>query len=166
MSIYRAITLGVLVLFLSNCQQAPAGPQPLTEADKEQITALRDSYQEAYNAKDLDALLALYTDDAYELPANAEMVQGMEAIQKSYEGNFEQLKSEEFAVAAVETSGVDGLAYEVGTFTQKVILPGSSEPVSVNGKYVVVVKKQADGSWKLAVGISNLDQPPAAPGKE
>jgi ketosteroid isomerase-like protein len=38
---------------------------------------------------------------------------------------------------------------------------GGNEPVDLEGKYVWILKKQADGSWLVTVGISNSNQPPA-----
>lgn len=163
MSIYRAITLGVLVLFFSNCQQAPAGPQTLTEAEMANVTTVRDSYQAAFNAKDIDALVALYTDDAYVLPPNQEMVQGTDAIRQFLENQFETLKAQDLVLTAVSTYGVGDLAYDVGTASQQVIPPGTSEPVTVESKYLVALEKGASGEWKLAAVAVNFDAPPAPP---
>lgn len=50
--------------------------------------------------------------------------------------------------------GVDGdLAYQVGTFAVR----GTPQPEE--GKFVNVLKRQADGSWKVAVSIFNSDRP-------
>ncbi len=161
---YFSILL-VSVLLLGSCEQPSqtAGPQPLTEADKEQLTALRNSYQEAFNAKELDALVALYTDDAYLLPPNQEMVQGTDAIRQVLEYRFETLKAQNLVLTAVSTYGVGDLAYDVGTDSQQVTPPGATDPVTLKGKYLVALKKDAGGDWKLAVVAVNLNAPPAPP---
>ena len=161
---YFSILL-VSVALLGSCEQPSqtTGPQPLTEADLEQITALRNSYQEAFNAKELDALVALYTDDAYYLPPNQEMVQGADAIRQNLENHFETLKGQDLVLTAVSTYGVGDLAYDVGTDSQQVTPPGATDPVTIKGKYLVALKKDAGGAWKLAAVAVNLNAPPPAP---
>lgn len=38
---------------------------------------------------------------------------------------------------------------------------GKGKPMSDKGKYIVVLQKQADGSWKIVRDISNSDLPPS-----
>jgi len=58
--------------------------------------------------------------------------------------------------------GYDGnLAYERGVSTVT-IQPEGGQEVTVRGKYLVALKRQADGSWKVAVDIWNSDLPQPA----
>ena len=161
---YFSILL-VSVALLGSCEQPSqtAGPQPLTEADKEKLTATRNSYQEAFNAKDLDALVARYTDDAYLLLPNHEMVQGADAIRQNLENQIETLKAQNLVLTAVSTYGVGGLAYDVGTSSQQVTPPGATDPVTIKGKYLVALKKDAGGAWKLSAVALIPDAPSAPP---
>ena len=148
---YFSILL-VSVALLGSCEQSSqvTGPQPLTEADNEKLTATRNSYQEAFNAKDLDALVARYTDDAYLLLPDQEMIQGTDAIRQFLEYQIETLKMQDLVLTAVSTYGVGDLAYHVGTSSQQVTPPGATDPVTIKGKYLVVLKKDASGAWKLS----------------
>jgi len=50
--------------------------------------------------------------------------------------------------------GVEGdLAYQIGTFAIT-----DTEPTE-QGKFVNILKRQADGTWKVAVSIFNSDKP-------
>ena len=51
-------------------------------------------------------------------------------------------------------------AIEVGSYTLD-IQPEGGNLITDIGKYVVVFKRQADGSWKLATDIFNSDMPAA-----
>ena len=90
----RFLAFVVLALFLSGCQAAPTGPQPLTDADKEQITAVRGALAKAALAGDASAYAALHTEDAILLPAKGEgeMVRGMAEIEKRATSTLESRK--------------------------------------------------------------------------
>ena len=158
----RVLALVLFIAVLAGCQQAPTGPQSLTDSDKQQITAVREALAKAVLAGDASAYAALYTEDAILLPAKGEgeMVRGTAEIQKRHSGwvlaGVEKAGIfTEFTLTPVEVCGVDGLAYVAGTFTETLTPPGSDSPVSKKGKYVHVFKKQADGSWKIAADIWN-----------
>ena len=155
---YFSILL-VSVALLGSCEQPlqTTGPQPLSEADLEQITATRNSYQEAFNAKDLDALVALYTDEAYLLPPNQEMVQGTDEIRQFLEYQFETtVKAQNLVLTAVST-------YGVGTSSEQVTPPGATDFITLKSTYLVALKKDAGGAWKLAAVAVSPDAPPAPP---
>jgi len=50
----------------------------------------------------------------------------------------------------------DDVAIEVGEYEMRV-----GAALVDNGKYVVVHRRQPDGSWKLGIDIFNSDRPPA-----
>ena len=120
--------------------------------------ALRDGarmFMEAYQRGDTAAVAEFYTEDAKVLPNNMEMVSGKQAIQEFWKNAMEMgvkkinLETAEF--------GYDGdLAYERGVSTVTIQPEGGQERIE-RGKYLVVLKRQTDGSWKLAVDIWNRD---------
>jgi ketosteroid isomerase-like protein len=67
-----------------------------------------------------------------------------------------------FATTGVEVARSGDLAYEYGTY-DFATKDKKGEITDEKGKYVVVWKKQADGSWKVAADIDNLDAAPAPP---
>ena len=90
----RFLAFVVLALFLSGCQPAPTGPQPLTDADKEQITAVTEALAKAALAGDASAYAALHTEDVILLPVKGEgeMVRGMAEIEKRATSTLESRK--------------------------------------------------------------------------
>ncbi len=106
-----SIILLSLIVF-AGCQQSPTGLQPLTEADMEQVTALREAEVKAILAGDASAYAALYVDDAISMGPNRKMVRGKAEIQKEFQGFVDQgAKSHEHTLTPVEIYGVGGLAY-------------------------------------------------------
>ena len=61
----------------------------------------------------------------------------------------------------LEVADLDGradVAYMRGTFAMT-LEPEGAPAVSMAGKYVEILKKQADGTWRFAVDIFNSDAP-------
>jgi uncharacterized protein (TIGR02246 family) len=160
------LILGTVVcLGLSVGCQAPAG---LSEADRTAIRQVDENYAKLVNAKDFKGVAALYAEDAIELPPNQAAVQGSAAIQASLEG-FPPVSS--FQVEILEIEGRGDLAYTRGTYSMT-LTPAGGPPIQDRGKYVEILRKQADGSWKILRDIYNSDLPlpapekPAAPAKK
>ena len=49
----------------------------------------------------------------------------------------------------------DGWAFEWGTFTATFVQAAGGEEMPLRGKLLRVLRKQADGSWKVAIGTWN-----------
>jgi uncharacterized protein (TIGR02246 family) len=109
-------------------------------------TAMR-RYVEASNQGDAEALASLYADDAVLLPPDHEPVRGRAAI-----GDFWRQGTDEGLEVTTVTVEVDGnLGYLVGRYH----LPATDEEPADSGKYVMCLKRQRDGTWKLTADIWN-----------
>lgn len=161
MFVWLSILMGVLV-FAAGCPQAPPPEPPDTRAADE--AALREAdanWSKVTGAKDVAGFASFFADDGMLLPPNQEAVSGMEAIQKWGQAMVE---TPGFAVswqptkAEAARSGDQG--YTVGTY-EMTVNDAKGKPVTDKGKYLTVWKKQADGSWKVAVDAFNPDTPAA-----
>ena len=117
-------------------------------------------YKEIYRSVksgDVAAAVEFYTDDAKFLHPNMEMVSGKQAIKEFFEtGKAMGLRRLDFETIEV---GYDGNpAYERGA-TNMTIEPEGGQAMIAKGKYLVVMKRQSDGSWKVAIDIWNSDLP-------
>ena len=114
-------------------------------------------FVEAFNRGDAAACADFYTDDAKILPPNMEMVNGKQAIKAFWE-SAKAMGVRSMNLETVEV-GIDGdLAYERGISTVT-IQPEGAQASTRRGKYIVILKRQTDGEWKLAVDIWNTDLP-------
>ncbi len=161
----RILALVFFIIVLAGCQQAPTGPKPLTDADREQHAALEETLRQAFLANDVAAVAALYAEDAILSPPGSEMVWGKENIREWYSNFFKMTKITEFSLSPAKLSGENDWAYAVGRFSMKIVFQGSDTPVSDTGKYLDVRRKQADGSWKFVADTWNSDQPPSQQGE-
>ena len=150
----RRLGLAVLSLaFLPACQP---GVAPLTEADITALYMLRMAYINGMLAHDCGAATVMYAEDAVLLPQNQPTVEGLAAIRAACEEGPTPLS---LRVASAQLDGYGDLAFDRGTWAEEYAIEGMEEPLEITGKYVVIARKQADGSWLWTVDIWNHDAP-------
>lgn len=132
------------VVGLAGCSGHPAAPEP---AARQAIEAAVTRYVNASNRGDADALMELYAEDAVLLPPDHEPIEEREAIGEFWRRGTDQ--GLEVSTLRVDTDGQ--LGYLVGRYR----LPATEEEPADSGKYVMCLKRQADGSWKLTADIWN-----------
>ncbi|HET9725607.1 MAG TPA: SgcJ/EcaC family oxidoreductase [Gemmatimonadales bacterium] len=132
-----------LMSLLAGCANQTATDR----AGRQAVESAIRSYVEASNKGDVATLASLYAEDAVLLPPDHEPIQGREAIRAFWrQGTGEGL---EVTNLAVEVSG--NLGYLVGQYH----LPATDEEPADSGKYVMCLKRQRDGSWKVTADIWN-----------
>jgi ketosteroid isomerase-like protein len=156
--------LPLIPLVAPACQPAAA---PLSEADIAALQRLDTADADAILTEDADAIAALYAEDAVEMPPNAPANVGREAIRAWYAtAVFPAADYDSFRITPGEIEGVNGLAFNRGSYAFTTAPAGMAEPVTTTGMYLVIARKQADGSWLWTVDIWNADAPqPTAEGE-
>lgn len=130
-------------------QSAPAG-----------VVKVRDAYIAAVQRGDAKAVAGLYTEDAIEMPPNEGMVKGRPAIEKFNAGQLTD-NAVTLALTPIEATATGDVAYDVGTYSQTITpKKGGAKPIMDRGKYVVVLRRSADNTWRVKYAIYNSDLPP------
>jgi uncharacterized protein (TIGR02246 family) len=130
----------------------PFAPPALAQS-KAAIQKLNDQWAAAFNNGDAAAVAAMYTKDAYVLPAGGEMVTGRAAIEALWKANMQQLGDVKCTTLDVKPLG-GSAAREIGTCTFRT----KSQPPQDGGlKYAVVWQKEV-GQWKLLQDIWNMNK--------
>jgi uncharacterized protein (TIGR02246 family) len=142
-----------------------AACQPATdriEADVAAIQALTEAWGAAVEAGDVAALVALRTDDIVQMPPDAPITRGKQALEDFYRGLYEQFSVEgTWPVAGTEEIVVaDGWAYHLSEYILRISPKAGGQAIEERGKIVVICEQQPDGSWKLAREIWNRSSPP------
>lgn len=142
---------------LAGC--AKTGAPVDTAADEATIRANTVAWVEAYNAGDLDKIVAMYTNDAILMPPDAPAATGHEAMKQFLAADIAASKAAGVGFALdTEASGVSGdLGWHSGTYHVK----DAAGATVVTGKYVEVWHK-ADGKWLMIRDIYNNDAAAAA----
>ena len=143
-------------------QNTESGALQLDEGVKPhaQIDAIYARFSLAYEKLDPAMVANLYTEEALYLEPNSPVKHGRAAVQASFAGFFkwakENKKQLDISFRIVSRQVAEPLAYDVGVFTLKTVENGK-EISSGQGKFVVVVRKSEDGSWKFHVdGYSDI----------
>jgi uncharacterized protein (TIGR02246 family) len=138
------LILGLGSAFLAGCStKAP----PRNSDSRGAVEATVDRYVAASNEGDAEALTDLYADDAVLLPPDHEPIHGREAI-----GEFWRQGTDTGLEVSTLRLEVDGtVAYLIGRYH----LPATEGEEADSGQYVLCLKQQTDGSWKLTADIWN-----------
>ena len=125
------------------------------------IRAGTTTWNDAYNAGEVDKILALYADDTVVMPPNVAAISGREALRAYLTKDIASSRAAGLVPKdGGSTVGVSGdLAWHAG----------SSSVVDATGKTVetgsyVEVWRRTDGHWLMVRDIWNDDAPPSAPG--
>jgi ketosteroid isomerase-like protein len=155
------VLIFIAVLFCG-CQPAPI--PGLSAADQQAIRQTTDqAIKIANSSADWNAYTKLYyAQDAIVNPPNALAIKGHDAIIAMFK-SFPAIS--DFKVEFLEVNGAGNIAYVYGTYSM-VLTPPGGKPESDKGKYVEVWKRQADGSWKVAIDTFNSDLPLPTPEKK
>jgi uncharacterized protein (TIGR02246 family) len=150
----RLAYLIAVMIFLSPA--AHAGPKAkdanVGEA-RAAIEAANAKFDQAFQRGDAAAVGALYTQDAMLFPPDSEIIKGRQAIGEFWKATHKSgVKSAKLTTLDVGASG--DVAYEAGTVLLTV-QPEGKEASTASAKYVVVWKRQSDGSWQLHRDIWN-----------
>ena len=120
---------------------------------KADIQQLNDQWAAAFNKGDAAALAAMYTEDAYLLPAGAPMAKGRAAIEASLKQTVTQVGDIKITTIEVKPLGPEA-AREIGTATFKT----KAQPPQDGALKYAVVWQQESGKWKLLQDIWNMDK--------
>jgi uncharacterized protein (TIGR02246 family) len=146
---------------LSGCAartlSAPASPRATAEV-RQQIEQAVARFVETFNRGDAAALAAMYDTAGVVLAPNAPVMRGRQNIEALWAGARQQgFKTLNLVVNSVEVIGDH--AIELGSYTL-VVQPAGQAEMTDRGKYIVVWKRQADGTWKLYRDAFNTSMPP------
>ncbi len=155
--------LGALLLGNVACYEKPAAPPEARKADtraadENAIRLQAFEWAKAASAKDLERTLSFYAADASAFPPNQPVAATPDQRRKVWADTFALPDlSLEIASSRIEAAKSGDMGYETGTF-QLTAKDKKGKPTTTKGKYVVVWKKQSDGSWKATADIWNADQ--------
>ncbi|HTW22407.1 MAG TPA: SgcJ/EcaC family oxidoreductase [Candidatus Baltobacteraceae bacterium] len=135
-----------------------AAPPETRAGDAAAIRAIDDQVAKDIAAKDVGKLEALYMHDAVIFSPGAPAVVGKNNIDAFIEqrlaGPTEQIV---FSNVTVDVARSGDLAEDRGT-GQVTIRDSNGKPITQSSEYVLVWKKQADGSWKIAADTFARDK--------
>ena len=158
----RCLIRRSLPALLQSCSLLAAGCAPPPVDREAELAALRQAataYHDAASAKDAARVVALYDEGAVMVPPNADLVEGLQGV-RGYRFGFITTPGIElrFEIVHAEVSASGDMAWTLAIGEITIHRP-EGPPGSDRVRDFHVWKKQADGSWKVAVDIWNSGRP-------
>lgn len=143
----RLLLLLVLVPVIATAQATPTPapvPMPSITLPPTLDRVLRD-YESAWQASDNVRLATLFAEDGFILPNGNPPVRGRPGIAAHYKGQGGPLQLRALAYATADSVG-----YIIGAYGY-----GPAAPVPDMGKFVLALRRGADGRWLIAADMDN-----------
>jgi len=155
----KQIIILFAIVLISLSHMACQAPSTESETVAIKKILLKD-YIEAENAGDVNAKLSLFTDDAVLMPPNEPTVSGKDAIRSWQQATYDQ-------VALQVTDTLEELklfgdwGFARGSYSADINLKAGGKLPQEDGKFLVIIKRQPDGFWKIACDMwsSNTSAP-------
>ncbi len=123
----------------------------LDRGNKAEIAAIRETmnqYAVTVNAGDLAGWLSLWTEDGIQMYPGLPSRVGKAQIRAGMKPAFDQLILK-IAITKHEARVSGDLGFERGTYILSMIPRKKGETEKFDGKYLTILEKQANGSWKI-----------------
>ena len=150
----------IVCVALAAWTQTPTnGDQDMTNQSKQAIETLLHSYESSLNASDVDAVLKLYAADGVFMPQHAPSQVGLDAIRATYSQVFEMITlAITFDILEVEVIS-DEWAYARTTSAGTTTINATGDQIPEGNQELFLLRKQADGEWKIARYIFSTTNP-------
>ena len=143
----------VSLLLFATCISVLAQPENKNETALVEVRKAIDNgnaqWIEAWDKGDASLIASLFASDGVLLSRNGKFFKGPEQIFQRQKTVMESAGKGVKATVTTVDLWLDGdLAYETGKYSYKFQEKG--QPVTEEGRYVTIWKRQSDGSWKIA----------------
>jgi uncharacterized protein (TIGR02246 family) len=135
---------------------ARATPAPPLDTESA-IHELAQNYQAYFNARKLDDLLALFTDDGSLLVPNQKAARGRTEMRVLLEETIRQADPRNCIIETTQYEFSRDVAFSIGTSTGNVRLPDGTR-FDDRSKWVSLMRNER-GQWKIVALMYNSDLP-------
>jgi uncharacterized protein (TIGR02246 family) len=157
----RRLVLATLapLVFLSCTQTDDQQAATTTAAEIEAVTTMFDEFVAAFVAEDLAGSIANWAENGVSMPPDGPPLIGKEAIRSDYQAAIEGWDIQiSHRIEDVTVSGE--MALVVATFDETLTPRAGGDPTELHGRWLLVLKKQPDGSWKVWRDMWSYFPPP------
>jgi ketosteroid isomerase-like protein len=161
--LYHCSRRGAIVFLALASTLAPAFSLTATAAPQsstlETLAKLREAWVRDLRTKQIEPILKFYAPDAAFLQPNGERITGSAALRTLFQTIMATFNSDlTLHSQNLETSG--DLAYDSGDFQETLTTISTGAKISSKGCYVIIYKRQPNGSWQIVQQVWTGTPPP------
>ncbi len=123
------------------------------------VYELWNEFAAAVTAGAMGRWIALWMNDGIQMPPGAPRRVGKEQIRAEMQPVFD-LFITDMTVNPDEVCVLGEQAYSHGTCAFTMTPREGGDTAEISGKFLTIMEKQVDGSWKIAIDCFNYDAPP------
>jgi uncharacterized protein (TIGR02246 family) len=139
--------LALMTALLASCKSPPPMQTPMCDLSSRAVGAAATALIDHDNRRDLEGVLAGYTDDVIWLTPQGDVIQGKDALRPRYESMFQNEVA--LAIEILEARGAGEIGYARGV-TGGTLTPPNGEPAQrVNGKFLAITRCES-GRWRVS----------------
>lgn len=127
-------------------------------SDVAEINALWDEYAAAATAGNMERWIALWNEGGIQMPPGAMKRAGKALIHSEMQPLFD-LFDMQVAIYPDEIQVLGDQAFSHGSYEFAMTPKEGGDRIGIKGKFLTVLQKQANGSWKIAIDCFNYDTP-------
>jgi ketosteroid isomerase-like protein len=147
----RVLMTALVALMLGAVACGGSKGEEFTAADSAAIRQVDADFVTAFNAKDMDKLLAFYAENSVFMPPNKPLLRGKEPLKSFYTDLFGQ-GATDLKMDPEDLAGHGPIAYQSGTYS---LTSGGAHD---RGKFLFVMRKNGD-KWLFQHCIWSSDLP-------
>ncbi|HEY0876698.1 MAG TPA: DUF4440 domain-containing protein [Vicinamibacterales bacterium] len=151
----HAVTIAALALTVAVSACSTGATEPgFGRQDQDEIRKNAVDLAAAFNAREVEKVLAFYAESSVFMPPNAPLLRGREPLKEFYSDLIEK-GATDLRLEPDEVSGHGPIAYESGTYS----LTYANGANRDRGKYLLVLRNMG-GTWRTEKTIWSSDLPP------
>ena len=130
-------------------------------SDVAQVYELWKEVAAFVNDGDLKHWISLWIEDGIQIAPDAPLRIGQEQIQMAIQPTFDSFIMSNMVINTEEVRILGDRAYSYGSYVFDMAPKDGEGTTRYSGKFLDILEKQADGSWKIAVDCHNYNEPHA-----
>jgi len=139
----------------ASAQTVDYAPRGGTQADYQALETIGEAWAEAYRTENLDALVDLYTDDAWVMARRQPARIGREEIREFFSSIIGMYELD--VRFYMEELVVDGdFAHSIAKFALTYEPVDGSDPIDDFGRALILYQKGDDGQWRIWRDMDNV----------
>ena len=126
----------------------------LPEEEVSWIRRMEAEHEAQAASADFDAMFHSFAADVVTMPPNGPNIVGRTAV-RQWQAQFPPM--DEYQLTVTEIQGCGDFAYVRGSYSMAYTSPLSGEGVSDSGRWMHILRRQADGSWLITHDFFSSD---------